>query len=127
MVIWLYHFHAELAVGALDSGYDRDFDLQCVYGSEDTSGNHVALSYAYISSVQGSASKDVDENHIYLYKKGSGYTTCGFFSTRRNASLIVSGVAFPPASRKLALFPRKSLIVSFVAIASPAPLTTLDG
>jgi hypothetical protein len=38
---------------------------------------------------------------------------------------MVSGVAFPPTSRKLALFPFKRWMVSFVDIARPAPLTTL--
>src|SRR5579859_6726555 len=36
---------------------------------------------------------------------------------------MVAGVAFPPASRKLAFSPFKRSMVSFVAIASPAPLT----
>ena len=43
--------------------------------------------------------------------------------TSRNALATRSGVAPPPISRKLAGSPPASLIVSIVAIASPAPLT----
>jgi len=40
-----------------------------------------------------------------------------------NASVTASSVAEPPTSRKLAGSPSKSLMVSMVAMASPAPLT----
>jgi hypothetical protein len=41
----------------------------------------------------------------------------------RNAFSICSGEAPPPTSRKLAGSPPESLMMSMVAIASPAPLT----
>ncbi len=47
----------------------------------------------------------------------------GFFSMILNASVTFSVVAPPPTSRKFAGSPPNSLIVSIVAIASPAPLT----
>ena len=71
-------------------------------------------------------SEDINENNIDLFLEYFQDHTSRFFKTRRNASLIVSGVAFPPASRKLALFPYKRSIVSLVAIANPAPLTTIN-
>src|SRR5208282_2576165 len=71
-------------------------------------------------------SEDINENNIDLFLEYFQDHTSRFFKIRRNASLIVSEVAFPPASRKLALFPYKRSIVSFVAIANPAPLTTIN-
>ena len=71
-------------------------------------------------------SEDVDENNIYLFLEYIQDHTSRFFKTRRNASIIVSRVAFLPTSRKLALFPYKRSIVSFVAIANPAPLTIIN-
>jgi hypothetical protein len=71
-------------------------------------------------------SEDVDENNIYLFLEYFQDHTSRFFKTRRNAFIIVSGVAFSPASRKLALFPYKRSIVSLVAIANPAPLTIVN-
>ena len=47
----------------------------------------------------------------------------GLRSISLNASVTFSAVAPPPTSRKLAGSPPKSLIVSIVAIARPAPLT----
>ena len=41
----------------------------------------------------------------------------------RKAFLICSALAPPPTSRKLAGYPPASLMMSMVAIASPAPLT----
>ena len=49
--------------------------------------------------------------------------TFGFFSMILNASVTFSAVAPPPTSRKLAGEPPYSLMMSMVAIASPAPLT----
>ena len=47
----------------------------------------------------------------------------GFFSINLKASVTFSAVAPPPTSRKLAGLPPYSLMMSIVAIASPAPLT----
>ncbi len=49
--------------------------------------------------------------------------TFGLPSMILNASVTFSAEAPPPTSRKFAGEPPKSLIVSIVAIASPAPLT----
>src|SRR3984885_13799340 len=49
--------------------------------------------------------------------------TAGFFSISLNASVTFCAVAPPPTSRKFAGSAPNSLIVSMVAMASPAPLT----
>jgi hypothetical protein len=49
--------------------------------------------------------------------------TFGFRNMILNASVTFSVVAPPPTSRKLAGSPPNSLMVSMVAIASPAPFT----